>query len=153
MPRAHREWSQVSRRALGEQHKRIPVSKQEISYIKAHLKCVFAHSTGNKQEELEMCTNLQGSDVTGITEMWWEGCDDWSAGMDGCRLFRKDRQGSWGGGVCDQLECMELHMGMGEEPRQSLWIGIKGRAGRGDFVVGGLLQATCPGRVKECLYR
>ena len=47
---------------------------------------------GNKQEELEMCTCLQGHDLIGITEMWWDGSYDWNVGMEGYRLFRKDRQ-------------------------------------------------------------
>lgn len=77
--------------------------------------------------------------------------------MDGHRLFRKDREGNWGGGaalyISDQLECMELQLGMGEEPSQSLWVRITGRAGRGDIIVGGLLQTTWPGSVREALYR
>ena len=60
--------------------------------------------------------------------------------MEGHRLFRKDRQGRGGGGVTlyvsDQLECMELHLGMDEEPTESLWVRIKGRAGTGDIIVG-----------------
>jgi len=81
-------------------------------------------STGNKQEELEMCAHLWGYDVIGITETWWDSSCDWSIGMGGYRLFRKDRQGRRGGGVDlyakDQLECMELHLGMDEEPTESL---------------------------------
>jgi len=47
----------------------------------------------NKQEELKMCVCLQGYDLIGITETWWDGCYDWSVGMEGYRLFRKYRQG------------------------------------------------------------
>ena len=36
----------------------------------------------------------------------------------------------------DQLECMELHLGMDEEPTESLCVRIKGRAGTGDIIVG-----------------
>ncbi|GAB0204588.1 hypothetical protein GRJ2_002924400 [Grus japonensis] len=97
-------------------------------------------STENKQEELETCTYLQGYDLIGIMETWWDGFYDWSVRMEGYRLFRKDRQGRRGGGVTlyvnDQLECMELHMGMDEEPTKSLWVRIKGRAGTGDTIVG-----------------
>jgi len=50
-------------------------------------------SIGNKQEELETCTCLQGYDLIGITETSWDGFCDWSVGMEGYRLFRKDRQG------------------------------------------------------------
>ncbi|GAB0208248.1 hypothetical protein GRJ2_003290500 [Grus japonensis] len=95
---------------------------------------------GNKQEELETCVCLQGYDLIGITETWWDSSYDCSVGMEGYRLFRKDRQGRRGGGVTlyvnDQLECMELHLGMEEEPTKSLWVRIKGRAGTGDIIVG-----------------
>ncbi|GAB0204978.1 hypothetical protein GRJ2_002963400 [Grus japonensis] len=108
----------------------------------AQLKYLYANtrSMGNKQEELEMCACLQGYDLIGIMEMWWDGSYDWSIGMEGYRLFRKDRQGRQGGGVTlyvsDQLECMELHLGMDEELTESLWVRIKGRAGTGDIIVG-----------------
>ncbi|GAB0208244.1 hypothetical protein GRJ2_003290100 [Grus japonensis] len=73
-------------------------------------------------------------------ETWWDSSYDCSVGMEGYRLFRKDRQGRRGGGVTlyvnDQLECMELHLGMEEEPTKSLWVRIKGRAGTGDIIVG-----------------
>lgn len=36
----------------------------------------------------------------------------------------------------DQLELMELHLGMGEEETLTLWVRIKGRTGTGDIVVG-----------------
>lgn len=56
---------------------------------------------------------------------WCHGSDDWSVGMDGCRLIRKTRQGRQGLGVTlyvsDQLECMELCLGMDEELTKSLY--------------------------------
>ncbi|GAB0203631.1 hypothetical protein GRJ2_002828700 [Grus japonensis] len=85
-----------------------------------------------------MCVCLQGYDLIGITETWWDGSYDWSVGMEGYRFFRKDRQGRQGGGVTlyvnDQLECMELHLGMDEELTESLWVRIKGSAGAGDII-------------------
>ncbi|GAB0175756.1 hypothetical protein GRJ2_000040800 [Grus japonensis] len=113
---------------------------------------------GNKQEELEMCTHLQGYDLIGITEMWWDGSYDWSIGMEGYRLFRKDRQGRQGGGVAlyvnEQLECMELHLGMDEEPTESLWVRIKGSAGTGDIIAGVCYRPPDQeDRVDEALYR
>ncbi|GAB0185870.1 hypothetical protein GRJ2_001052300 [Grus japonensis] len=52
-------------------------------------------------------------------ETWWDGSYEWSIGMEGYRLFRKDKQRSRGGDVTlyvnDQLECMELHPGMDED--------------------------------------
>jgi len=60
--------------------------------------------------------------------------------MEGDRLLRKDRQGRRGRGltvyVNDQLECMELRLGLNEEPTESLWVRIKGRSGTGDIIVG-----------------
>jgi len=97
---------------------------------------------GNKQEELEMCARLQGYDIFSIMETWWDNSYDWNIEVGGYRLFRKDRQGTRGGGVPlydkEQLECMELLLRMDEEPTESLWVKIKGRAGTGNI--------TRPGR-------
>ena len=83
---------------------------------------------GNKQEESAACARLQGYDLIGITEMWWEGSYDCSVGMEGCRMDRRGRQE---GGITlyvnDQLECVELFL-MDEVPTNSLWLRIKGRA-------------------------
>ncbi|GAB0202565.1 hypothetical protein GRJ2_002722100 [Grus japonensis] len=78
--------------------------------------------------------------------------------MEGYGLFRKDRQGRQGGGVTpyinDQLECMELHLGMDEEPTKSLWVRIKGRAGAGDIIVGVCYRPPDQGDVgDEAFYR
>ena len=35
---------------------------------------------------------LQGYDFIGIMEMWWHGSYDRTVGMEGYRLFSKDRQ-------------------------------------------------------------
>ncbi|GAB0200352.1 hypothetical protein GRJ2_002500600 [Grus japonensis] len=133
----------TNRVTLGRYIKRIPATPANKSAsLGAQLKCLYVNtrSMGNKQEELEMCVRLQGYDLIGITETWWDGSYDWSIGMEGYRLFRKDRQGRRGGGVAlyinDQLECMELHLGMDEEPTESLWVRIKGRAGAGDIIAG-----------------
>jgi len=115
---------------------------QLYQWIWAQLKCLYAniHSMGNKQEESEMRTRLQSYDLIGIMKMWWVGSYDWSVGMEGYRLFRKDRQGRQRRGAAlyasDQLERMELHLGMDEEPTESLCVRTKGRAGTGDIIVG-----------------
>lgn len=36
----------------------------------------------------------------------------------------------------DQLELMELHLGMGEEETMSLWVRVKGRTGTGGIIMG-----------------
>ena len=57
-----------------------------------------------------------------------DGSHDWSAGMEGCRFFREDRQGRYRGGIAlyvsKQLECMELCLGMDEKLTESLWVWI-----------------------------
>ena len=87
-----------------------------------------------------MCAHLQDYDIISITETWWDSSCYWSIGMGRYRLFRKNRQERRGGGVAlyvkNQLECMELCLGMDEEPTESLRVKIKGRAGTGDITVG-----------------
>ncbi|GAB0203506.1 interleukin-6 receptor subunit beta [Grus japonensis] len=126
----------------------------------AQLKCLYANtrSMGNKQEALETCTCLQGYDLIGITETWWDGSYDWSVGMEGYRVFRKDRQGRRGGSVAlyhnDQLECMELHLGMDEKLTKSLWVRIKGSTGTGDIIAGICYRPPDQrDRADEALYR
>lgn len=65
------------------------------------LKCVYtnARSLVNKQEELEATVHLTNHDLVAITDPWWDHCHDWSAVMDGYKLFRRDRGGRKGGGV------------------------------------------------------
>lgn len=75
---------------------------------------------------------LQGCSFIGIMHTWWDGSWDWRVGMEGHRLFRKDRQGTWGGTVTlyanDQLECTELshEPQMRSHPRTQ-GSGLKGR--------------------------
>lgn len=74
------EGSQVSGRAPEEQHKGIATAPASISASAGtQLKCCYAstHTTGNKQEELEMYTYLQGYNFIGIMEMWWDGSYAW----------------------------------------------------------------------------
>ncbi|KAK4825828.1 LOW QUALITY PROTEIN: hypothetical protein QYF61_002951 [Mycteria americana] len=54
---------------------------------------------GNKQEELEAIMQLENYDIVAITETWWDDSHNWSAALDGYKLFRRDRQGRRGGGV------------------------------------------------------
>ncbi|PKU35905.1 hypothetical protein llap_13795 [Limosa lapponica baueri] len=148
-------------RPLEEQHKgnaATPASKSVP--LGAQLKCLYTNtcSVGNKQEEIETHARLQGYDLIGITEMWWDGSYDWRVGMEGYRFFRKDRLGRQGGGVAlyvnEQLECMELHLGMDEDPTKSLWVKIKGNTGAGDVTVGVCYRPPDQGdRADEALFR
>ncbi|KAK4830361.1 hypothetical protein QYF61_010138 [Mycteria americana] len=64
----------------------------------AQLKCLYtnARSMGNKQEELEAIVHQENYDMVAITETWWDDSHNWSAAMDGYKLFRRDRRGSRG---------------------------------------------------------
>ena len=69
------------------------------------LKCICANarSMGNKQEELEAIVQQDRCDLVAITETWWDNSHDWSAAMDGYKIFRRDRQGRRGGGWLSML--------------------------------------------------
>ena len=77
----------------------------------AQLKCIYsnAQSTGNKQEELEAIVGQDNYDLVAITETWWDHSHDWSAAMDGYKLFRKDRQGRRGGVALYVRECFDAY--------------------------------------------
>ncbi|CAM5172065.1 unnamed protein product [Eretmochelys imbricata] len=106
-----------------------------------YLKCLYtnAQSLGNKQGELEVLVMSRNYDVIGITETWWDNSHDWSAVMDGYKLFRKDRQGRKGGGVAlyvrEQYDCSELRYDTAEKP-ECLWIKFRSVSNRSDVVVG-----------------
>ena len=54
---------------------------------------------GNKQEELEATVQLENYNLIANTEMWWDELHSWNIGMEGYKLYRRDRQGRSGGGV------------------------------------------------------
>jgi len=56
----------------------------------AQLKCIYtnAHSMDNKQQEMEAVVQQDSYDMVTITETWWDDSHDWSAAMDGFKLFR-----------------------------------------------------------------
>jgi len=76
-------------------------SSKKVTQPTAQLKCLYtnAHSMGKKQEELEATTLLESYDLVAITETWWDKSHDWSAAIDGYRLFRSDRRGGRSGGI------------------------------------------------------
>lgn len=86
---------------------------------------------------------LQGYDLTVIMERRWDGSCDWNVRMGGYRIFGKDRQRRCGGGaslsVSDQLECMDLCLGMDEELTEIFGVRTKGRVGTLQW---SLLQAS-----------
>ena len=95
---------------------------------------------GNKQEELEAIMPLESCDLIAITETWWDESRDWNVGLDGYRLFRRDRQGRRGGGVAlylkKTLQSEELSLKNNHEQVGSLWVRIRERGNQGNLVVG-----------------
>ncbi|PKU32032.1 rna-directed dna polymerase from mobile element jockey-like [Limosa lapponica baueri] len=93
---------------------------------------------GNKQEELEAIVQQESYDVVAVMEMWWDDLHNWSAALDGYKLFRRDRQGRRGGGaalyVREWYECQELNDG--DNRVECLWVRIRGRANKADIMVG-----------------
>ncbi|PKU46846.1 nipped-b-like protein [Limosa lapponica baueri] len=84
----------------------------------AQLKCIYTNacSMGNKQEELEAVVQQENYDIVTITETWWDDTHNWSAALDGYKLFRRDRPGRRGGGVAlyvrECFDCLELNDGV-----------------------------------------
>ena len=106
----------------------------------AQLKCIYtnARSMGNKQEELEAFVQQDSYDLVTITETWWDDSHDWSAAMDGYKLFRRDRQGRRGGGVAlyvrECFVCVEL--GNYDDKVKCLWVRMRGKANKADILLG-----------------
>ncbi|KAM9590503.1 uncharacterized protein ACIBXB_005763 [Morphnus guianensis] len=104
------------------------------------LKCIYANarSMGNKQEELEAIVQQDSYDLVAIMETWWDDSHDWSAAMDGYKLFRRDRQGRRGGGVAvyvrECFDCTELHDS--DDKVECLWVRMRGKANKADIVLG-----------------
>ena len=75
---------------------------------------------------------LQGLDLTEMTGTWGESSHDCSPVVEGCRLLRKDTLGRQRGGVTlyvrEQLNHMELCIGMGQESAESFWAKVIGHA-------------------------
>ena len=77
-------------------------------------------------------------DLVAITKTWWDHSHDWSAVMDGYKLFRRDRQGRKGGGVALYIkDCFDVEeLGVGNDKVECLWVRIRGKACRGNILVG-----------------
>jgi len=61
--------------------------KLEESFFRIHA----LHSVGNKQEELEATVQQDSYDLVTITETWWDDSHDWSAAVNGYKVFRRGR--------------------------------------------------------------
>ncbi|KAK4810673.1 hypothetical protein QYF61_007473 [Mycteria americana] len=115
-------------------------SSMKETWTAAQLKCLYtnARSMGNKQEELEAIVHQENYDTVAITKTWWDDSHNWSAAMDGYKLFRRDRRGRRGGGVALYVrECLDsLELDDGDDRVECLWVRIRGKANKADIVVG-----------------
>ncbi|KAK4829638.1 hypothetical protein QYF61_005849 [Mycteria americana] len=84
---------QVQQKAM-KMMKQLEHVSYEESLRELTLKCLYtnARSMGNKQEELEAIVHQENYDMVAITETWWDDSHNWSAAMDGYKLFRRDRR-------------------------------------------------------------
>lgn len=110
--------------------------------------------TNNRNVDVHMPVRLESV----IMEMQWDVSYDWNVQMNGYRFSRKNRQGSWEGGVAlhvsEQLENMELRLKVDEELTESLWVRNKGRSGTGDIIAGIFYRwPVKEGQMYESLYR
>ncbi|GAB0184095.1 hypothetical protein GRJ2_000874800 [Grus japonensis] len=103
-------------------------------------KCIYTNACnmGNNQEELEAIVQWENYDIVAITEAWCDDSCNWTAAMDGYKLFRRDRQGRRGGVVAlyvrECFECLELNDG--DNRVECLWVRIRGKANKADIMVG-----------------
>jgi len=100
---------------------------------------INARSMGNKQEELEATTLLESYNLFAVTETWWDESHDWTAAIDGYRLFRRDRQGTRGEGIAlcikKWIEWEELCLKNSQEQVESLCVRIRDQGNKGNLVV------------------
>ncbi|KAJ7410343.1 hypothetical protein WISP_109099 [Willisornis vidua] len=89
-------------------------------------------------QELEATVQQENYDVVAVTETWWDDSHDWSAAMEGYKLFRKDRQDRRGGAVAlyvrEFLDSVELEVINNKV--ECLWTRIRGKANKADILVG-----------------
>ncbi|KAK4820564.1 hypothetical protein QYF61_001627 [Mycteria americana] len=93
---------------------------------------------GNKQEELKAIVQQASYDLVTLTETWWDDSHDWSAAMDGYKLFRRDRQGRRGGGwLCLLGECFHcVELSDYDDKVECLWVRMRGKANKADILLG-----------------
>lgn len=81
--------------------KGIQAYSKKLAGSVAQLKCLYTNacSMGSKQKEVEALVHLESYDIIAVAEAWWDESHDWSAGINGSKLLRRDRQGRRGVGI------------------------------------------------------
>jgi len=77
-------------------------------------------------------------DFVTITETLWDDSHDWSAAMDGYKLFRRHRQGRRGGGVGLYVrQCLDsIELNGSDDKVECLWVRMRGKANKADILLG-----------------
>jgi len=77
-------------------------------------------------------------DIVAIMETWWDYSHNWSAAMDGYKLFRRDRQRRKNTGVTLYVrECFNCpEFDDGNDSVEYLCVRVRGKANKADIVVG-----------------
>jgi len=95
---------------------------------------------GQPTGELEATMLLESYDLVASTDTWWDESHDWSAAIDGCRLFRRDSCRRSGGGIAlyikKWIEYEELSLKNNHEQVESLQVRIRDWGNKGNLVVG-----------------
>jgi len=105
-----------------------------------YLECLYinACSMTNKHYELKVWVISQSYDITDISETWWNESCSGNSGMEGYRLFRRDRQGRQGGDVAlyvrERFECTTFTVS--DDVCESLWVRTRRMVNKGNVVVG-----------------
>ena len=75
-------------------------------------------------------------DLVTIMETRWDHSYDWSAAMDGYKLFRRDRQGRMGSNMALYVEeCFDaVEFRAGNDKVDFLWLRIRGKANKDDIL-------------------
>jgi len=92
---------------------------------------------GNKQDELEAIVQQDSYDLVAIAETRWDHSHDWSAVVDGYKVFRGDGRGRRDGGVAlyvrDSFDCTELNVC--DDKVECLWVKMRGKANKADILL------------------
>lgn len=104
-------WSGMALLESGNASGNICVAAESMGGSGAYLKCLHTNTGNmrNKPDEVKALVIFQNCDITGIRESWWNeyhSSFQWGARMEDYRLFSKDKEDRWDGGLA--LYCKGL---------------------------------------------
>jgi len=120
-----------------------PGSTEGLGADLTHLYTISC-SMRNKQDELKALVCSPSGDIICISETWWNESHNWSAGMEGYRLFKRGSQGRRGRGaalyVTERFDCTAFTVE--DDMVESLWVRIRGMENKADVVAGVYYQSS-----------